>query len=82
MYEELSDFENIVDETLVEPDYYIDRAEKAMFVPDEDGLDKSTMLEDREELFDFNAEAEPILQVLCGKALELAKIEVLEDYEC
>ena len=34
-----------------------------------------------EELFDFEAEAEPILQVLVGKALEAAHIEALEIME-
>lgn len=33
------------------------------------------------DLFDFDNEVEPILQVLCGKALELARIEVIELYE-
>lgn len=33
------------------------------------------------DLFDFDTEVEPILQVLCGKALELARIEVIEVYE-
>ena len=30
------------------------------------------------DLFDFDLEAEPILQVLVGKALELAQIEAIE----
>ena len=81
-YDELSDYENMVDQQQVEPDYYIDRAEKAQFVRDEDGHDKSTMLKDKDELFDFNLESEPLLQVLCGKALEQARVEVIEDYEC
>lgn len=47
------------------------------------GSDKATMMDDRNDpdLFDFRAEAEPILQVLVGKALEHARIEVIEDYE-
>ena len=32
-------------------------------------------------MFDFELEAEPILQVLVGKALEDAQIEVIEEYE-
>jgi hypothetical protein len=41
------------------------------------------MLNDRteQELYDFNSEIEPILQVLVGKALEISKIEVIEEYE-
>jgi radial spoke head protein 3 len=33
------------------------------------------------ELFDFNNEVEPILQVLVGKSIEHARIEVIEEYE-
>jgi hypothetical protein len=33
------------------------------------------------DLFDFELEAEPILQVLVGKALELAQIEAIEEFE-
>lgn len=33
------------------------------------------------DLFDFDVEITPILQVLVGKALELARIEVLEEDE-
>ena len=32
-------------------------------------------------MFDYNLEVEPILQVLVGKSLEQAQIEVIEDYE-
>jgi radial spoke head protein 3 len=31
-----------------------------------------------DDLFDFELEAEPILQVLVGKAIELAHIEAIE----
>lgn len=71
----------MVDDRAVEPDYYIDKADPAIFIPDPEGNDKVTMLEDREELFDFDSEAEPILQVLIGKSLELARIEVIEEHE-
>ena len=33
------------------------------------------------DLFDFNLEVEPILQVLVGKVLEHARIEAIEQYE-
>lgn len=33
------------------------------------------------DLFDFELEAEPVLQVLVGKALELAQIEAIEAFE-
>jgi len=33
------------------------------------------------DLFDFNLESEPILQVLIGKALESAQIQCIEKFE-
>ena len=41
------------------------------------------MIDDRNDpdFFDFEIEAEPIIQVLVGKALEHARIEVIEEYE-
>jgi hypothetical protein len=33
------------------------------------------------DLFDFDLEVEPVLQVLVGKALEHAQIEIIEDHE-
>lgn len=73
----------MVNEDQIERDFHIDRAEEAVFVPQPKGQDKWTNLDDRkdEDLFDFNLEAEPILQVLVGKALEVARIEVIEEFE-
>jgi|TARA_B110000285_G_scaffold225841_1_gene284661 radial spoke head protein 3 len=43
---------------------------------------KSTQIyEGDHELFDFNTEAEPLLNVLCSKTLEQARMEVLEETE-
>ena len=44
------------------------------------GVDKKTLVEDN-ELFLFDDEVEPILSVLCGKTLEQARMEVLEEEE-
>ena len=33
------------------------------------------------DLFDYDNEVEPILQVLVGKSIEHARIEVIEEYE-
>jgi len=44
------------------------------------GVDKKTLVEDN-ELFRFDKEVEPILSVLCGKTLEFARMEVLEEEE-
>ena len=51
-------------------------------MPNPEGDIKVIQVNDRDrDLFDFELEAEPILQVLVGKALELAQIESIEDYE-
>ena len=50
-------------------------------MPDAPGQDKSTVLDDKRDIFDFEAEAAPILQALVGRSLEQARIEVIETYE-
>jgi hypothetical protein len=64
----------------VQLDCYIDKSNEAVFVPDPDGVNKSTLVE-QGEVFDFDLEVAPILQVLVGRSLETARIEVVEDYE-
>ncbi len=71
---------NQVDEREVEPDYFIDRAPHAEFIPRVEGVDKAINLSNG-DLFDFNLEAQPLLQVLCGRALEQGLIEVKEEHE-
>jgi hypothetical protein len=44
------------------------------------GVSKKTLTEDN-EIFLFEDEVEPILQVLCGKTLEVAQMEVLQEEE-
>jgi hypothetical protein len=53
----------MVKEDEVEPDFHIDRADQAVYVPIPKGLDKATNLNDRKDpdLFDFDLEVEPIL---------------------
>ena len=81
-WDELSDYENMVDEQQLEPDYYIDRPPSPIFVPNPEGDIKVIQVNDRDnDLFDFELEAEPILQVLVGKAIELAQIESIEEFE-
>lgn len=43
-------------------------------MPNESGLDKATEMNDRTDmdLYDFDTEVEPVLQVLVGKVLEYA----------
>ena len=49
-------------------------------MPRKKGVDKKTLVEDN-ELFLFDDEVEPILSVLCGKTLEVSRMEVLEEEE-
>ena len=81
-WEELSDHENMVDEQQLEPDYFIDRPNTAQFIPNEEGQDKTAQIVNSDDdLYDFLNEIEPILQVLCGKAIEQARMEIIEDFE-
>lgn len=67
---------------MLEPDYFIDRPPAPIFIPNPEGDPKAIQINDRDDdLFDFELEAEPVLQVLVGKALELAQIEAIEEFE-
>ena len=79
-WEALSDISNQVDEHAVRTDFFVDVAPDAIFVPELDGVDKQNWV-DTYSVFDFDQEASPILQVLVGKALEQAQIEVIEEWE-
>lgn len=61
--DELSDFENMIDEEQIEHDFYVDQAPPALFVPNREGDDKVTQMNDRADpdLFDFESEIEPVL---------------------
>lgn len=51
-------------------------------MPNPEGDLKLIQVNDKDnDLFDFELEAEPILQVFVGKALELAQIEAIETFE-
>lgn len=58
----------------------MDRAPVAIFIPDPDGIDKQIYI-DAKSVFDFELEARPVLQVLVGKALDQALVEVTEEWE-
>ena len=82
LWEALDDEENFSNESDIEEDYYVDRPPTAIFIEDAAGDDKKIQVMDWDsELFDFNNEVEPILQVLVGKSIEHARIEVIEEYE-
>eukprot|EP00357_Protocruzia_adherens_P016559 CAMPEP_0115034536 /NCGR_PEP_ID=MMETSP0216-20121206/40720_1 /TAXON_ID=223996 /ORGANISM="Protocruzia adherens, Strain Boccale" /LENGTH=700 /DNA_ID=CAMNT_0002413461 /DNA_START=34 /DNA_END=2136 /DNA_ORIENTATION=+ len=64
----------------VQTDFFIDRPTTPLFMPVKTGIDKDTQIEDG-ELFDYDEEVEPILQVLTNKILEQSRMEVLEEEE-
>ncbi|XP_076246930.1 radial spoke head protein 3 isoform X2 [Calliopsis andreniformis] len=61
-------------------DYFLDRPPTPKYCPDKVGEDASTQIEPG-DLFDFDFEVQPILEVLVGKTMEQALIEVLEEEE-
>ena len=67
-------------EIQVQTDHYIDRPPTPLFMPKKIGEDTETQVEDG-ELFDFDVEVGPILEVLVGKTLEIGRMEVLEEEE-
>jgi len=77
--EELSDR---IEEADVEcqTDAFLDRPPSPMFVPAKSGVDCETQILEG-ELFDFNIEVKPVLEVLVGKTLEQALVEVMEEEE-
>jgi hypothetical protein len=61
-------------------DAFLDRPISPLYVPVKSGIDAETQVEEG-ELFDFDFEVQPILQVLVGKTLEQALLEVMEEDE-
>jgi len=59
---------------------FLDRPPSPLFVPAKNGEDKETQIESG-DLFDFDLEVEPILDVLVGKTLEVSMLEVMEEEE-
>lgn len=62
-------------------DYLMVKDVERIYLPVKDGNDKETQIWDDGELFNFDYEVEPILQVLIGKTLETSRLEVLEEEE-
>lgn len=61
-------------------EFKINRPPTPHKMPKIQGVSKKTLTEDN-ELFLFDDEVEPILSVLCGKTLEVARMEVLQEEE-
>ena len=49
-------------------------------MPKKSGIDKITQIEDN-DLFDYDNEVQPILNVLLNKSIEQAVLEVEEEHE-
>jgi len=77
--EELSDRIEEVDVD-VQTDAFLDRPPSPLFIPAKTGIDVATQILDG-DLFDFNTEVKPILEVLVGKTIEQSLIEVMEEEE-
>ena len=66
--------------TQTQVEFFIDRPPTPLFIPNEEGVNQETQIEDG-DLFEFDVEVDPILEVIVGKSLEHARMEVLEEYE-
>lgn len=67
-------------EKKIETEDYIDRPVTPLFFPQERGEHKHTQVEDG-DLFHFDREVEPILEMLTTKILEQSRMEVIEEDE-
>merc|ERR1719248_64789 len=67
-------------EAETQTDFLQDRPPSPLFLQAKIGYDAGTQVEDG-ELFDFDREVEPVLEVLVGKTLEQSMMEVLEEEE-
>ncbi|CAN9504698.1 unnamed protein product [Ophioblennius macclurei] len=77
--EELSDIiesENVECQT----DAFLDKPASPLFIPAKSGKDVATQIEEG-ELFDFDTEVQPLLEVLVGKTMEQSLLEVMEEEE-
>lgn len=61
-------------------DPFLDRPPSPLYIPAKTGIDAETQIEDG-ELFDFDLESQPILEVLVGKTIEQSLMEVMEEEE-
>jgi len=65
-------------------EFYLDRPPVPLFqprMPAKENCKATQIYEHDEILFNFNEEVEPMLNVLCSKTLEQARMEVLEETE-
>ncbi|CAI8039860.1 Radial spoke head protein 3 homolog [Geodia barretti] len=78
----LEEITDRVEETEVatQTDAFLDRPPTPLFVPAKIGRDVATQIEEG-DLFHFDLEVQPILEVLVGKTVEQALLEVMEEEE-
>lgn len=70
----------VVTDMTTQTDLFLDRPDSPAFVAACQGIDAETQIWPG-DLFDFDMEVQPILEVLVGKTIEQALIEVLEEEE-
>lgn len=61
-------------------DFLLEKPNLRLYLPKKEGIDVETQIQDG-EIFDFDYEVKPILNVLCGKTLQISLLEVLEEEE-
>jgi hypothetical protein len=61
-------------------DAIMDRPAPPLFIPQPSGISQETQILEG-ELFDFDLECEPLLEVLVGKAIDQSLVEVVEEQE-
>lgn len=77
--EELTDRPIEIDvDTQTQP--FLDQPSSPLFVPAKTGQDVETQI-DPGDLFDFDLEVEPILEVLVGKTIHVAMLELMQEEE-
>jgi hypothetical protein len=77
--EELSDKVPEADH-FTQTDAFLDRAPSPLYIPQKSGVDAATQVKEG-ELFDFDFEVGPLLEVMVGKTIEQALMEVHEEEE-
>ena len=81
LLEEITDRPIEIMETITtEKVRFDDRPPSPIFVPQPRGVDVSTQVGDN-DLFDFDVEVEPILQIIVGSTLEKSLAEVIEEMD-
>ncbi|XP_034756837.1 radial spoke head protein 3 homolog [Etheostoma cragini] len=77
--EELSDIV-VASDVECQTDAFLDKPATPLFIPAKSGKDVETQIEEG-ELFDFDREVQPVLEVLVGKTIEQSLVEVMEEEE-